>query len=42
MGLFSILNDSFVTGFLHIGQYEVVVLLGIGLGAANLKELVND
>lgn len=42
IGLFTILNDSYVTGLLNIDAYETVILLGIGLGAGSLKELVDD
>jgi hypothetical protein len=42
IGLFALLNDSYVTGLLDIGAYETVILFGIGLGAGSLKELVDD
>jgi hypothetical protein len=42
IGLFTLLNDSYVTGLLDIGAYETIILFGIGLGAGSLKELVDD
>ena len=41
IGLFTLLSSENVTGLLRIDTYEVIYLLGLGLGAGSLKELVD-
>jgi hypothetical protein len=41
VGVISLFTNDFVTGQLVIGPVEIVVLIGIGLGAGSLKEFVD-